>query len=497
MSKNIFIDSFGGNTIGVLAEDNRLIEYHIEKTNSSQVVGSIYKGVVKNVLDGMQAAFVDVGLDKNGYLFVGDMLVDKSVLEGKNLLPSSLSVKEGDVVLVQAVKDPTSTKGVRLTANITLAGKYVVYAPSLEVNAVSRKITDESTRIRLEGFLSKIKRKQGGFIARTLSENATFIQIEREAKGLIKLYQSIIKKYKTASPLEQIYYDGDLVSRLIRDVVSPEIDNIYIADKDIYDKLCSLKTSKESLSKKLVYFDEKINIFDKFDLSKEIESLLHNKVTLPSGAYFIIDKTEALTIIDVNTGSFEGSSTLEDTAFETNILSAKEIARQVRLRNISGIVVVDFINMEDEIHKQQLLSVLTNALKDDRRKCNVLGMSSLGLVEFTRSKKYKSISSLLNKTCPYCRGEGSISSNDYIVMKIRTSLLDLFQNDYKTAIIDVNQDICEHILHTISILNDIKKFWSDKKIYLIPHKTYHQEYFYIRGDNQDNLDLPDKAILLK
>ena len=187
MSKNILIDRFGGNTVGALCDNGKLIEYHIEKSNKTQIVGSIYKGVVKNVLDGMQAAFVDIGLNKNGYLFVSDMLVDTSLIEGKTILPSQLNIKVGDQIMVQVVKDPVGVKGARLTNNITFAGKYLVYAPTLNINTVSRKILDEKTRQKLIDYATKLKRPQGGFICRTASEHAKYNDLVKESKQLIKL----------------------------------------------------------------------------------------------------------------------------------------------------------------------------------------------------------------------------------------------------------------------------------------------------------------------
>jgi ribonuclease G len=496
MSKNILIDSFGGNTVGALCQDGKLIEYHIEKSNKTQIVGSIYKGIVKNVLDGMQAAFIDIGLNKNGYLFVTDMLVDTSLIEGKTIVPSQLNIKVGDEIMVQVVKDPVGTKGARLTNNITFAGKFLVYAPTLNVNAVSRKIVDEQTRLKLTEFATKLKRPSGGFICRTASEKATYAQLVKESKQLVSLYKDIVKKYNECNPTEQVFCDGDLPMRLMRDVLTDDVDKIYVTSKTIYDNLSALKKLRKDIDKRLVLYRDKVDIFTKFNLTKEVESLVHNKVVLSSGAYFIIDKTEALTVIDVNTGSFVGDTNIEQTAFETNMLATKEIARQVRLRNVSGIIVVDYIDMEQDEHKNAVLEELKQCLSSDRRKCNVLGMTSLGLVEFTRNKKRRSLSQYFNKTCPYCKGEGTIRSNDYILMKIRTSLLDIFSKDYNSAIIDLNVDICEYILQTGTLYNDIKKFYVNKRVYLIPHKTYHQEFFLCRGDNNSVLDLPEKAILL-
>ena len=411
-------------------------------------------------------------------------------------MPEVLDISEGDEIMVQAIKDPTGTKGARLTTHVSLAGKYVVYAPSLNFCSVSRKITDEEKREKLQKLIEGIKCKQGGFIARTASEYAKANDIKTEAKSLLARYEEILENYKTAKVGEEVHSESDLVMRMVRDVVTTDVEKVVVADKSIYERLKKLPKSRGKVKKILELYKGKIDVFKAYDLNDEIESLLHNKVYLSNGAYLIIDKTEALTVIDVNTGSFVGEEKLEDTVFKTNLLAAEEIARQVRLRNIGGIVVVDFIDMESEEHRVRLVQALEEYLKTDRLKCNVIGMTGLGIVEFTRRKKRKDISAILNKACPYCKGEGRILSNDYIVMKIRTGLLDLFQEEYKSAIVDLNVEICEFILKTGALKKDIEKYFTNKRVYLVPHKTYHQEFFKIKGDNEDVLSLPDNAIML-
>lgn len=496
MTKSIYFDKAGGNIICAVAEGDKLIEYQIEKCNKTQIVGSVFKGRVQNVLPGMQAAFIDIGLDRNGYLFVEDTLVDKSELELSGKFPSQLNLKEGDEIMVQAVKDPVGTKGARLTTHISFAGKYLVYVPGFEINNVSRKITDEKSREKLSKIINSLKRNQGGFVARTASETAKRGLIKEEAKKLIEQYNEVISNYKTAKVGDILYSDGDLVMRMLRDFAARDIDKIVVAYKEIFDEMENLPKSRDDIKKKTQFFKDKVDVFKAYGLEKDIESLLHNRVDLISGAYFIIDRTEALTVIDVNTGSFVGENELENTVFQTNLLAAEEIARQVRLRNISGIIIVDFIDMEDDEHKRLLVERLDAELKKDRIKSNVVGMTGLGLVEFTRQKKRKSISSKLNKACPYCHGEGTILSNDYIVMQIRTSVLDTFHEGYTSCIIDLNIEICDYVLKNGALNKDVKKFFTGKRVYLVPHKTYHQEFFIVKGSKDAILDVSDKAILL-
>ena len=496
MSINVFLDSFAGNTVAALADGNRLVEYHVEKVDSTQIVGNIYKGKVKNVLSGMQAAFIDVGLNKNGYLFVGETLVDKSLIQDVDL-PKQLNICEGDEVMVQAVKAPQGQKGARLTKSISLAGKFVVYVPSLSSCSVSRKITDESARQNLQKLLCSISIKKGAFIARTASENAKPADIVKEAKNLVCQYEEILEKYQTASVGEVIYSESDLVMRMVRDVLTVDVEKVIVGDKSIYERLKKLPKSRGEVRKKLLFHTDKTDLFKAYGLDKDVEGLLHNRVNLPSGAYIVIDRTEGLTVIDVNTGSFVGEEKLEDTVFKTNLLAAEEIARQVRLRNIGGIVVVDFIDMQDETNRQKLVQALENALKNDRLKCNVIGMTGLGLVEFTRRKKRNEVPSLLNKPCPYCGGDGKILSDDYIVMKIRTGLLDVFGEGYKTATVELNVNICDYVVKTETLKKDVEKFYKGKTIYLIPHKTYHHESYKIYGVNDCEFMLSPNAIVIK
>lgn len=480
MALNLFLDRIGGTIVGALANDNRLIEYHVEKIKKNQIVGSIYKGKVQNVLNGMQAAFIDVGLEKNGYLSALDTLVDKNDFK-EGVLPTVLNLNENDEVMVQAIKAPTGSKGVRLSNNISLAGKYLVYLPCLSFNAVSRKIQGEKTREKLEKLVNGLKSKSGGFILRTASENAKTSEIKKEAELLIKQFEDVLEKYKTASVGDVVYSDGDLVMRLIRDVVTLEVEKIIIGDKEIFDRLNNLPKVYDKIKKKICYFSENVDMFTYYGLSSDVEKLLHKRVNLDSGAYFIIDRVEALTVIDVNTGGFIGENDLEETVYQTNLLASKEIARQVRLRNIGGIVIVDFIDMQEEKHRKKLLEYLSEELKKDRLKCTVIGMTGLGIVEFTRTKKRKEVTEFLNKTCPYCRGEGKVFSNDYMIMKLRTALLDLFKTDYQTAVIELNADLCDYVLTASPLNSDIEKYFTKKTIYLIPHRTYHHEYYILKG----------------
>ncbi len=497
MSINIFVDSHGGNVIGAIAEDKKLIEYRIEKKNKTVTIGSVFKGRVENVLPGMQAAFVSVGLQKNGYLSATDMLMDKAELVGKVEIPSILNLKEGDEIIVQAVKDPAGNKGVRLTTNISFAARYVVFMPTIDFLGVSRKIANEKAREKLIKIAEALKPEGQGIILRTAAEHASKADIKREITYLIEQYEHILKDFNSVDAPKCLYEEGNVAVRLIRDAYNSNISKFIVGDREIYEKVLEYaKNFDTELKHKLKLYNKKIDMFHYYGLDEDVTTLLGNTVALENGGYIVIDKTEALTSIDVNTGKYVGDDNLENTVFNTNLIAAKEIARQLMLRNIAGIIIVDFIDMTSDEHKEQLLSILEEYLSKDREKCHVVGMSPLGLVEITRKKKRRESTSMLVKSCPYCQGSGLIWSNEYIVMRIRTGLLDLFADGYDTAIVDLNVEIADYILAKGILKKDVEKIWKDKRIYIIPHKTYHQQFFLIKGDNGKVVEVPDTATLL-
>lgn len=498
MPKNIYLDNNGGNFIATLAEDGKLLEYYMEKNSNPNIVGNIYKGKVITVLGGMQAAFVNVGLKKNAYLSVGELAPDGADLKEGEEIPSVLDIKEGDEILVQVVKDYIGNKGVKCSPYLSFAGVYLVYMPCFHIASVSRRITDEAARERLGKWARElVDIYDGSFIVRTAGEKIGKREIRKEAESLRQKYLEVMKAAENADAPALCYESGDLITRMLRDVYSDDVKNIFFGSRELYEIMLARKGKRnDEYVRKSVLFDKNTDMFAYFGLDEEVDKLLRNRVSLDNGAYLIIDKTEALTVIDVNTGKYTGENNLEDTVFTTNVFAAKEIARQVRLRNIGGIVVVDFIDMSEQAHRDKVVEVLAEALKDDRSKCNVLGMSALGLVEFTRKKKREECTSMLEQVCPYCKGDGKVFSDDYIVLKVRTALLDIFAKGYSAAVIDVNEQIAGYIFASGALSSDVKKIWTNKRIYIVPHKTYHIEFFRIRGDNSKVLELPDRAKLL-
>ena len=491
MKKNMYFDYFGGDCIAALTEEDRLVEFHLDAKEQTDMIGNVYKGRVVNVLPGMQAAFVNFGFPKNGYLFAGDMPAEvQPAAEG-----SVLNVNVGDEVMVQVTKMPIGTKGARLSMNISVVGKNIIYLPGTPFVGVSRKITEESERAKLTGSAEKICFEGDGVIMRTNARTATFRQVKNESKYLRELYEEMRERYRSAEVGEVVYRSADVHLKLIRDCDLEEVDKIYTAGEAIYDKVDRWLRSVNSKNKLVCYKGER-EMFAHFGLESEISKLVCSRVDLVSGAYLCFDKTEALTAIDVNTGRFTGENNLEETVFQTNLLAAREIARQVRLRNIGGIVVVDFIDMQDAEHQAAVTRELETALKQDRAKCNVTGMSALGLVQFTRKKEKRDNLSLITKPCTHCNGSGKLLSDAYLAYKIKIALKDLFADGYENAVVELNAGLYSVIVGEHYFSAEVRNEWRAKRVYMIPHKTYHEEYFTVRGDNNSVMTLPSNAQLL-
>lgn len=492
MQKNMYFDYFGGDCFAAVTEGDTLVEFHLDSAGASDISGNIYKGRVVNVLEGMQAAFVAFGQAKNGYLYAGDI----PAAEGVGEVTDKLSVQVGDEVMVQVSKSPIGTKGARLTMNLSFVGKYLIYLPGTPFLGVSRKIVDEEKRAELLSLAEKLRFSGDGLIMRTRAPHADIKALKAEAKYLRGLYLTTTEAYADASAGDLVYRDADVHLRLLRDIDLDEIEKIYIGSETVYKRMVTALKTVGRKNTAVLYKGQR-EMFDYFGIEQQVYELLREHVQLKNGAYLVFDKTEALTVIDVNTGKFIGNTaSLEDTVFETNLLAAKEIARQVRLRNVGGIVVVDFIDMENPEHRAAVSDALREALKQDREKCIVSETSSLGLVQFTRKKSKDDNTVMLTKSCPYCKGSGIILSDTYIAFKIKIAIKNCFDQGYENAIVELNAGIFANILAKRMFSHTLKTSWKDKRVYMIPHRTYHEEHFTVRGDNSDVLTLPDTARLL-
>jgi ribonuclease G len=413
-----------------VVENGRLQELHLERTLSRGIVGNIFKGKVVRVLPGMQAAFVDIGLDKNGFLHAADIARNDPAFAGRAMRevpPIQELVHEGKHVYVQVLKDPIGTKGARLTMELSMPSRNLVYLPNGFDIGISQKIESEGERQRLADLVSKQIEKndlKGGFIIRTLAESATDEDIANDMVFQQRLWMHVVKAMKNAAPATLIHADVPLSLRTMRDFVHDDLEKIRIDSKESFDKAKEFaKDFVPDVVDKLVYYPGEQPLFGLYSIEQEIESAMHRKVMLKSGGDMIIDQTEAMTTIDVNTGSYVGRRNHEETLFKTNLEAATEIAHQLRLRNLGGIIIVDFIDMQSRKHKQQVLSALDTAIAKDRVKINVTDISPLGLVEITRKRTRESLEQVMCETCPTCSGRGTIKTVQTVCYEILREIL--------------------------------------------------------------------------
>ena len=433
MKKEIVIDKEPGLTRVAVLEDGELCEFYLEREGARKLAGNIYKGRVQNVLPGMQAAFVDIGTDKNAFLYVGDAGVDQRdfTFDGKTQPVVSIkkAVKNGQEVLVQVVKEPDGTKGARITTHITLPGRYVVLVPMVDYVGVSRRIASDEERKRLKEEAERIKPEGMGLIVRTAAEGLNAEDFEGDVQYLTALWHEIEKRGRIRVAPACIHEDENLLTRTVRDLFGSDVDRFVLADaQDVEQVRQTLKLISPQLADRVEQYTGKSPIFDIYRVEHKLDKALQHKVWLKNGGYLFVDQTEALTIIDVNTGKFVGSHDLQDTVFKLNCEAAQEVARQVRLRDLGGIIIIDFIDMENLENRQKLVEVLREAFKRDRNKTNVVGLTGLGLVEMTRKKMRTKLSANMEKTCPCCGGTGRVMQEEHTarralreVMRIKAS----------------------------------------------------------------------------
>lgn len=429
MNREILVQVAGEETKVAVLEDGHLVEIYVERTPDQRLVGNIYKGLVKNVLPGMQAAFVDIGLEKNSFLYVEDAM-DNAFWQDEepNLFRDGLQprirdiVKEGQEIVVQIAKEPVGTKGARITTQITLPGRFLVLMPTMDYVGISRRIEDEGERERLKSIAEKVKPNNMGIIVRTVAEGALESELSQDIDSLLKIWERIRNKAQNTSAPNLLHKDLELVQRILRDIFSDDVHRMSVNSRAVLERVTDFLDVTVPHLKGKVFLSEAANLFAKYAIDHELAQALKRKVWLKSGGYLIIDQMEALTAIDVNTGKFVGSTDLADTILKTNTEAAREIGRQLRLRNIGGIIIIDFIDMQDQVHKESILSVLENELKKDKTKAHILGITPLGLVEMTRKKVRQTLSSTMEKVCPYCEGKGRVLSEETVYLNLKANL---------------------------------------------------------------------------
>ncbi|KAF0197727.1 MAG: ribonuclease G [Bacillota bacterium] len=417
------------------------MELFIENTSGERLVGNVYKGKVANVLPGMQAAFVNVGLNKNTFLYVDDALEN---VVGVDDVPENISnkssikdvLKPGQAVIVQVSKEPFGTKGARVTRHITLPGRFVVLMPTVDYIGISRRIVDHEERERLKKLAQEFRPKGMGVIVRTMAEDLSPEELKRDIEFLDKLWRRVKQKGKSAKAPAILHRDLNLLYRIIRDSFDSDVLRLIIDSQDEYESILSLlEDIGPHLKDRVFLFQENRPIFEIFGLETQIEKILRNKVWLRCGGYIVIDQTEALTSIDVNTGKYVGSTNLADTVLKTNLEAAGEIAHQLRLRNIGGIIIIDFIDMDSHDHQRKVLAALAEATVLDKTKTTILGLTQLGLVEMTRQKVRQGLAQSLLKPCTCCDGTGKVPSEDVRVIRIENEIKRYLQTSTDPAVL--------------------------------------------------------------
>lgn len=498
MEKELFVSTRGKTHAVALTENGKVIEFISENEDDASIVGNIYKGKVEQVLKGMQAAFVNIGREKNAYMSVGEQTVSLDSSGMKLFENAVIDAKRGDSIMVQVTKTEIGTKGARLSPNVSIAGRYLVYMPTVDYIGISRKITDENKKNELVSLLEGIEGRKGGYIIRTACEKAGKEEILKDAVTLRKRFEKILQEYDNTPIGECCHKEGSVIFRMVRDVMSSDIRRIIVDDKNTYNVISNYLSELGINDGNLELFEEKdVDLFNSFGLSPQILKLLDSKVELENGGYLVIEETEALTVIDVNTGRFIGSENLEETVFETNLEAAQAVAAQLRLRNIGGIIIVDFIDMTSDEHKQAVMNVLTECVQRDRVRTNVVDMTSLGLVEITRKKTNKEVVKRLSRPCPICNGKGYVMTNETLHSLVRARLFETFADkDITSVLIMLSKENAEEFYDTRAFTFEISVFWQNKRIYVCPNESFGQNDVEISVFKSDVISLPDEAKLL-
>ncbi len=445
MSSDLIINATEYEVRIALVENGNLVELNLERPTEKGLVGNVYKGKVVRVLPGMQAAFVDIGLERTGFLYVDDVYVGTGEFERRmsargdcghpdcncdTMSTDALDrrkpgmniddlLTEGQEILVQICKEPMGTKGARLTCHITLPCRNLVFMPMTDHIGISRKIEDEIIRQQLREDIEALRPAGTGYIVRTMAEDATREELEADMEFLLHVWDEIQDMNSKVEVGSLVYEDLDITLRAVRDLFSPEVSRVVVDDPGTYERVRRfVKIFAPNLMDKVQLYEEDVPLFDAYGIETDVSRALDKKIWLRCGGYIFIEATEALTVVDVNTGRYVGKKGLEETIFKTNMEAVKEIAYQVRLRNIGGIIIIDFIDMEEEAHREEVFRALKEAVKNDKSRINILKVSEFGLVQMTRKRSREDLAHLMCEPCHYCDGEGMHKSRRTICYEI-------------------------------------------------------------------------------
>jgi ribonuclease G len=441
MSKDIIINCGPRDTRVAVLENSELVELYLENQSEQRLVGNIYKGKVANILPGMQAAFIDVGLPRNAFLYVDDALEN---VVGVDELPEKIDnkttikdvLKPGQSIIVQVAKEPFGTKGARVTRHITIPGRFLVFMPTVDYVGISRRIAEGDERDRLRKLAHEHKPRGTGLIVRTMAEGVAGEELKKDIDVLAKLWKRIRTRGKTAKAPSLLHTDFDLLYRIVRDSFDHDVARVVVDNARAYEVVLGLlEDTLPQLKDRVFLFQQNRPAFEVFGIEAQIDKIVAKKVWLKCGGYIVIDQTEALTSIDVNTGKFVGSTNLADTVLKTNLEAAREIARQLRLRNIGGIIIIDFIDMENAEHQKKVLAVLQEATAGDKVKSSIMGLTQLGLVEMTRQKARLGLADSLLRPCPCCDGSGRVLAEDVAGSRIESELKRFLETSAEPAVL--------------------------------------------------------------
>ncbi len=496
MSSEIIVNAGREETRVALLENGLVTEIYIDRKKDRGIAGNVYKGRVMKVLPGMQAAFIDIGLEKSAFLYVGDvfdsmseytpMMDDEGLeleVEPKRKRSHARTIEdllqEGQEILVQVSKEPISTKGARVTTYISIPGRYLVMMPGINHIGVSRRIEKGEERKRLREIVERLRKPNTGYIIRTASEGRSEEDFTADIEFLSRLWENILKKKEKTSAPVLLHNELDLIFRVIRDVFTKDIDRMVIDAPEEYQRVREFVDSYiPQLNRYVKLYDHDEPVFDHHGVEIEISRALGRKVWLKSGGYIIIDQTEALTTIDINTGRYVGKRTLEDTILKTNLEAVREVAYQLRLRNIGGIIILDFIDMEREDNRRKVYAALQEALVRDKAKTTISHISPLGLIEMTRKRIRESLGRTLGEPCPYCDGRGYVKSSRTICYEVLRELRRAFTGaEEKKALVTVNSVVADMLYDEEREGVEALEKEFQKKIVIKADPNLHQEQY--------------------
>lgn len=488
MSNDIIVNAGSRETRVALMVNNQLVEVHIERNRDRSIVGNIYKGRVVRVLPGMQAAFVDIGLERAAFLYVRDVLDDFDELKlddartifSREEQPIQDLLQEGQEVLVQVSKDPIGLKGAQITSHVSLPGRYLVFLPTAHKIGISRRIDSEKKRLRLKKIMEKILPEGcGGFIIRTASENRKDKDIKADVDYLLQTWEDIQGHKKNRPAPHLIHRELPLAMRTVRDLFTEDFDRFIVDSSQVYEEVLDFFDRFLPNQKPAVHiYENEVPIFEHFGIEMEISKALDRKVWLKSGGYISVDQTEALTSIDVNTGRYVGQRNFDETILKTNLEAVKEIVYQLRLRNIGGIIIIDFIDMERRADQDKVFQALDNALKTDKMKTTILKISELGLVEMTRKRVRDNLTRTLCESCPYCEGRGYIKSKVSVCFEVFRELRkEARKLKGQNLVVFVHPDVAELLYDTERAgIEEIERDF-EIKVTVKADPNFHQEQY--------------------